>query len=872
MLHYLCGLTGGSDDGRCPFRVGCRLDKFLRPSFHLGAEADRPLDVIAGQWELAVWTVANYCALFSDDVSSVGGEVHVACPTCGRLIPFSSEVVEGSGIVFCRASHCLGADKPVRILKSIAETTFNEVINAARRLAGGVRGYPILLDLDVMLQAPVLHCTGTIAKRVVLYVLACLPERLRVIAKRILLAIMGKGKITGLYLREFRELVALLVASPDLLGCKLDPVFVLLLQLVQLLNASWRSALTDATAPERNGAAAIMELTAFLIGPLYEEIKPVDPETKNSKVLNLYLHAPIAHVRAQVGAARQDVAYVSDDNIEGHIRGIGRYLYNHANNASQAELFCNMAAMRKANLGFSTPRSHPSSMVYTKHILVCTCWKTLGRDGLADFNAIRKLATDDFDLSLEEDTDTNCLRITLPLHNKVDENGAPRRDANNNKVLGKKEAVRRGLRARQHQLRLCICGKLGKELRSHVVEFAATQRVSKALALSRAASKAARAVAKAAKATATATVLAMERAAAAEAANVTPVAAPVTDSGAEVGAMTDLAVEDDAGVAVATTERSQALDDARDGYTVFSREHDQTHRTAQLVRAAELREYRERLDLQIQEQGLNVRQLARRLKLVLAEPVHDGWEGGEEEGRIDGSRLAQLIASPTERRLFKADRIEPVANCALSFLIDCSGSMKTHSNAVAMLVDLMSRALEQAGVTNEILGFTTGAWNGGRARKDWERARKPQHPGRLNERWHLILKDADQSWRRARPAIAALLKADMFREGIDGEAVDWACQRLNDRDEKRRILIVISDGCPMDSATQLANDDTYLDQHLMQIVQKHEEQGTVQIFGIGVGLDLSVFYSRCQAIDLTQGLRHEVFGELIELISGHRRR
>ncbi|MFK7967411.1 MAG: cobalt chelatase [Burkholderiaceae bacterium] len=330
--------------------------------------------------------------------------------------------------------------------------------------------------------------------------------------------------------------------------------------------------------------------------------------------------------------------------------------------------------------------------------------------------------------------------------------------------------------------------------------------------------------------------------------------------------------QDDAGVAIATTERSKALDAATDGYTAFTREYDQTHRTADIVRAAQLREYRERLDQLIQEQGLNARRLARRLKAVLAEPVHDGWEGAQEEGRIDGSRLAQLVSSPAERRLFKADRIEPIANCALTFLIDCSGSMKTHAESVAMLVDLMSRALEQAGVTSEILGFTTGAWNGGRARKDWERARKPQHPGRLNERWHLIFKDAEQSWRRARPSISALLKADMFREGIDGEAVDWACQRLHERNEERKILIVISDGCPMDSATQLANDDTYLDQHLMQVVQKHEEQGAIQIFGIGVGLDLSVFYSRCQAVDLTQGLRFEVFGEIIELISGHRRR
>ena len=560
MLHYLCGLTGGSDDGRCPFRVGCRLDKFLRPSFHYGAAADRPLDVIAGQWELAVWTVANYSALFSDEVSCNGGELFVACLHCGRLIHYSTEVVEDSGIVYCRAPRCFTADKAIRVVKGISETTFNEVVNAARRLAGGVRGYPVLLDLDVMLQAPVLHCTGTAAKRVVLYVLACLPERLRAAAKRIILAIMGKGKITGLYLREFRELVALLVATPDLLGCELDPVFLQLLQLVQLLNAAWRGALTDATAAERNGAAAIMELAAFLLGPLYEEIKPLDPETKNAKVLNLYFHAPIAHVRAQVGAARLDVAYVSDDNIEGHIRGIGRYLHNHANNASQAELFCNMAAMRHAALGFTTPRSHPSSLVYTKYIRLCTCWKTLGRDGLADFQAIRKLATDDPSLTLQQDSDTTGLCIALPLHDKVDKSGAPRRERDGSKVLGKKEAVRRGLRARQHEIRLCVCGKLDKRLRSPVVEFAATQRVAKTLALSRAAIKASKAAAKVANATAAATVAEMERAATAAAAAVRTQCDAATDTGAAaVGSSPDSLVADNTGVASATVAAMEAM-------------------------------------------------------------------------------------------------------------------------------------------------------------------------------------------------------------------------------------------------------------------------------------------------------------------------
>ena len=560
MLHYLCGLTGGSDDGRCPFRVGCRLEKFLRPSFHYGAEASRPLDVIAGQWELAVWTIANYSTLFSDDVSCIGGEVYVACPTCGRSIAYSSEVVEGSGVVFCRAARCLTADKAVRMLKGISETMFNGVVNAARRLAGGVRGYPVLLDLDVTLQAPVLHCTGTAAKLSVLFVLACLPERLRIAAKRIILAIMGKGKITGLYLREFRELVALLVASPDLLGCELDPVFLQLLQLVQPLNAAWRAALTDATAEERNGAAAIMELAAFLLGPLYEEIKPLDPETKNAKVLNLYLHAPIAHVRAQVGSSRLDVAYVSDDNIEGHLRGIGKYLHNHANNASQAELFCNMAAMRQATLGFNTPRSHPSSMVYTKRIRVCGCWKTLGPDGLADFQAIKNLATDDPALTLQQDAETSGLRITLPLHGKVDKNGTPRRDKDGRKVPGKKEAVRRGLRARQHEIRLCICGKLSKELRSPVVEFASTKRVAETLALSRAAMKARSTAEKVSNATAEATVAAMKRADAAEAAmrGAEGLEASV-NAAAAVGPTADMVVVDGTGVAAATTAAMEAM-------------------------------------------------------------------------------------------------------------------------------------------------------------------------------------------------------------------------------------------------------------------------------------------------------------------------
>ena len=292
---------------------------------------------------------------------------------------------------------------------------------------------------------------------------------------------------------------------------------------------------------------------------------------------------------------------------------------------------------------------------------------------------------------------------------------------------------------------------------------------------------------------------------------------------------------------------------------------------ASLVRPALLREYREQLDRRIAGQGVNTARLARELKLLLARPVQDGWDSGQEEGRLDGRRIAQLIASPTERRLFRTERLEPQPDCVLAFLIDCSGSMKQHIESVAMLVDVLTRALEQAGVSTEILGFSTSAWQGGRAQRDWLRLGKPQHPGRLNEVSHMVFKDADTTWRRARPDIAALLKPDLFREGIDGEAVTWACTRLKKRPEARRILLVISDGCPMDGATQLANDTHYLDNHLKQVVTQQAQSGEVAVFGVGVGLDLSPFYPHNLALDISSPPGNGVFRELLAMLARHLR-
>lgn len=333
----------------------------------------------------------------------------------------------------------------------------------------------------------------------------------------------------------------------------------------------------------------------------------------------------------------------------------------------------------------------------------------------------------------------------------------------------------------------------------------------------------------------------------------------------------DFQGDDGEGLSTAASGNSRVLEAADGGYRVFSTAYDQEVRAATLVRAALLKDYRERLDRRIAGQGLNLARLARELKSLLAVPARDGWDSGLEEGQLDGRRLAQLVVSPTERRLFRLERQDPVADALVSFLIDCSGSMRQHIESVAMLVDVVVRALEQAGVASEVLGFTTGAWNGGRAQRDWLRAGRPAHPGRLNELCHLVFKDADQPWRRARPDIAALLKADLFREGIDGEAVAWACRRMQGRDEARRLLVVISDGCPMDAATGLANDGHYLDQHLREVVARQESEGRVAICGVGVGLDLSPYYRHHLALDLSEPVGNELLRDLVGLLAGARR-
>lgn len=488
MLNNIAGLTGGSDFGRCPFRVACLWEEFLLPREHLVEREDRSSDVVAGQWELAVMTVANWAAVGSGGlVTFREGEAMIRCSSCKRLIPFSTERVEGSGVVFCRDAFCSRADRPVQLLVNISNTAMTEAFNACRRLSGGVRCYPLLRGLQIKLQAPVLHCTGSIAQLLVYFILACLPEDNAVTARQVISAITAKGKVESLYLREFREVVAAAVACPAIFAEDLDSALFGMLQIVQLLNAAWRASLSDPTDVDRSGAAAIARLAIMVLGPLYLNLKPLDPVKKDAKVTTLYMHAALAHVRHSVSTQRGGPAVVTDDNMEGHLRGVGRFIYNNANNASQAALFADLAAVQDASVGFVTARSHPSSLVYTKQMRICKCWTSLSPGGDKDFSALRKVAVDDPELSVLNGGAEDVLVVNLPLHQRTDANGQRRTESNGKPVLGKNETLRRGLRFRQRVLDACHCGKLGGK-KSRLVDFLVQKRKLAAAALQAAAS------------------------------------------------------------------------------------------------------------------------------------------------------------------------------------------------------------------------------------------------------------------------------------------------------------------------------------------------------------------------------------------------
>jgi cobaltochelatase CobT len=303
-------------------------------------------------------------------------------------------------------------------------------------------------------------------------------------------------------------------------------------------------------------------------------------------------------------------------------------------------------------------------------------------------------------------------------------------------------------------------------------------------------------------------------------------------------------------------------------YRVYTTAHDRVVNAATLASREELAELRQRLEKDLQSVRSIVARLAKRLLRVLMARQTRQWRFDLDEGLLDGSRLAPLIASRGGTRPFKEEQESPFPSTVVTLLIDHSGSMRGRPMLIAALtVEIFARVLERCGVRCEILGFTTREWNGGEPGREWARNNYPEHPGRLNALEHIVIKSADMPWRRARLGLGLFLREEMLKENIDGEAVAWAHSRLMARSEQRRVLVVVSDGTPMDEATLTANGHDYLDMHLATVVEDIERRSPVQLAAIGIGHDVSRFYRNAMTIARVEHLGPALSFKLISLLS-----
>jgi len=304
------------------------------------------------------------------------------------------------------------------------------------------------------------------------------------------------------------------------------------------------------------------------------------------------------------------------------------------------------------------------------------------------------------------------------------------------------------------------------------------------------------------------------------------------------------------------------------GYRAYTTAHDRIVNAATLADRAELAELHLKLEAELGSIRPVVARLAKRLLRVLMARQTRHWQFDLDEGVIDGSRLAALVASRGTARPFKQEGESPFPSTVVTLLIDHSGSMRGRPMLIAALtVEIFARVLERCGVRCEVLGFTTREWDGGEPAREWAANGYPPNPGRLNALQHIVIKSADVPWRRARVALGLFLHDEMLKENIDGEALGWAHARLLARSERRRILVVVSDGTPMDEATLAANGHEYLEGHLQQIVTDIESRSPVQLAAIGIGHDVSLFYSNATTIARIDHLGPALSTKLTSLLS-----
>ena len=301
-------------------------------------------------------------------------------------------------------------------------------------------------------------------------------------------------------------------------------------------------------------------------------------------------------------------------------------------------------------------------------------------------------------------------------------------------------------------------------------------------------------------------------------------------------------------VSASPTRRNWDLSPETD-YKAFTTQFDEIVQAAELCDEEELGRLRAYLDQQMAGLQNVVTRLANRLQRRLMAQQARSWDFDQEEGLLDAARLARVVVSPAHSLSYKIERETDFKDTVVSLLIDNSGSMRGRPIAIAAIcADILARTLERCGVATEILGFTTRGWKGGQSREAWLTAGRPPNPGQLNDLRHIVYKRADEPYRHGRRNLGLMMREGLLKENIDGEALLWAHNRLIARPEERRILMVISDGAPVDDSTASANGGSYLERHLRQVIDWIEKRSTVELLAIGIGHDVTRYYTRAVTI------------------------
>ena len=305
--------------------------------------------------------------------------------------------------------------------------------------------------------------------------------------------------------------------------------------------------------------------------------------------------------------------------------------------------------------------------------------------------------------------------------------------------------------------------------------------------------------------------------------------------------------------------------DADPNYSVYSTEYDEEIKAEDLAEPAELERLRAYLDQQLEPLKGAVSRLANKLQRRLQAQQNRSWEFDREEGILDAGRLARVVANPTTPLSFKVEKDTEFRDTVVTLLLDNSGSMRGRPISIAAIcADVLARTLERCQVKVEILGFTTRAWKGGQSREAWLGAGRPQQPGRLNDLRHIVYKSADAPWRRVRQNLGLMMKEGLLKENIDGEALEWAHRRMLGRPEQRKILMVISDGAPVDDSTLSVNPANYLEKHLRDVIAMVEKKKFVELIAIGIGHDVTRYYQHAVTITDVEQLA----GAMTEQLAG----